>query len=105
MFFKLVNTNSRYSYYKYRIPFLSSRIYLIKWDPGARTPIHHHNGDECEFRVLNGELNESRFSDGTINKQKLRLLRKYHINDKIGYHQMINYNKRDIWSIHKYYKK
>ena len=27
-----------------------------------------------------------------------------HINDEKGCHQMINYNQREIWSIHTYYK-
>ena len=105
MFFKVVNTNPRYKYYKYRIPFLSSKKYLIKWEPGARTPIHHHNGDECEFRIFNGELHETRFNKSGIERNQLKIFKKYHINDEKGFHQMINYNQREIWSIHTYYKK
>mgnify|MGYP006089683789 FL=1 len=99
-----INVNNQYI--KYKIPFTYSS-YLIKWLPNSKTEIHSHNGQECKFFILKGNLVELRYLDGNLNTHIkhtiIKPLRMNHINDSIGSHQMLNLEEKIKWSIHHYY--
>lgn len=98
---KIININNQYI--KYKIPFIKSESYLIKWLPNSETKFHGHNGKQCEFYILGFYLKEIRKSKNFTINHTLGPLQKFTINDKIGKHKMINPHDRVIWSYHKYY--
>ena len=92
-------------YIKYKIPSLNSEIYLIKWLPNIKSDFHGHNGKDCNFILLWGSyLFEERCKNklSVISCQKIKPFKKYHINDKIGIHRLINTENKIKWSIHRY---
>lgn len=95
------------SYIKYRLPSISSDIYLIRWHRNSRTKIHNHNGQDCHFIILNGNLSEYIYKNENINSLKkyeeLKPFKLNFINDMIGYHQIMNDNDKFIWSLHRYH--
>ena len=101
----LKNELKNSSYLKYTLPI--KNYYLVKWYPRASSKIHNHNGKQCNFMILNGSLNESRFrteeKSDIIGTQLLNPFKIYKINDTEGYHQMFNLGYKNKWSIHKYY--
>jgi len=36
-------------------------LVLVGWLPGQNTPVHHHEGSLCAFKVLRGRLSEEQF--------------------------------------------
>ena len=98
---KTININNQYI--KYKIPFIKSESYLIKWLPNSETNFHGHNGKQCEFYILGFYLEEIRKSKNFKRNHTLGPLQKFTINDKIGKHKMINPHDRVVWSYHKYY--
>jgi hypothetical protein len=104
MFLKSININNQYV--KFKLPFLKEG-YLIRWNKLSKTDIHHHNNKQCDFILLNGELLECIYKKKSINSldtiRKIDKLKKYSINDTIGYHQIFNLDKKIKWSIHNYY--
>ena len=98
---KTININNQYI--KYRIPFVKSESYLIKWLPNSETNFHGHNSKQCEFYILGFYLKEIRKSKNFTKNYTLGPLQKFTINDRIGKHKMINSHSRVVWSYHKYY--
>ena len=94
MFLKSININNQYV--KFKLPFLKEG-YLIRWNKLSKT----------DFILLNGELLECIYKKKSINSldtiRKIDKLKKYSINDTIGYHQIFNLDKKIKWSIHNYY--
>jgi hypothetical protein len=92
-------------YIKFRIPCLSSEIYLIKWLPNSETIYHGHKGKQCNFVLLKGnELYEKRKTNANAN-ESLTILKPFHIysiNDTIGIHKIINNDNKIKWSLHRY---
>ena len=101
--FKAINIKNQYI--KYRLPSFQSEMYLIKWFPNARTEKHNHDGKNCDYIPLKGNLFEKRFINKLEKEYKLEPFRKYSINDTIGEHSMINYDNQVKWSLHRYYSK
>ena len=58
--FKAINIKNQYI--KYRLPSFQSEMYLIKWFPNARTEKHNHDGKNCDYIPLKGNLFEKRFN-------------------------------------------
>lgn len=82
------------------------KIILILWQPGEQTDIHGHPKDGCVFRVLNGCVDELRYS--TERKQNLLGKSTYHagsmayIDDELGYHSIHNPYKEAAVTLHVY---
>ena len=38
-------------------------LVVVGWLPGQATPIHHHEGSLCAFKVLRGQLTEEQFDE------------------------------------------
>ena len=93
------------AYTKYTLSL--SNIALIKWEPKCSTDIHDHEGKKCDFIVLNGSLNETRYKEkylGALYSSKcVEPLTWTTIKPEDGYHQMFNFDDRVKYSIHKYY--
>ena len=87
--------------------FQLSNLALIKWEPKCSTDIHDHDGKNCDFIVLNGSLNESRYKDkylGALYSSKcIEPLTKIKMSKDSGYHQMFNCDNWVKYSIHRYY--
>ena len=93
-------------YIKFQLPSIKSEIYLIKWLPNVQTDFHGHNRKNCDFILLKGSyLFEERLNNNSFVKsyQKIKPFKKYHINDKIGIHRIINSENINKWSLHRYY--
>lgn len=103
MFLKSININNQYV--KFKLPFLKEG-YLIRWNKLSKTDIHNHNNKQCDFILLNGELLECIYKSKSIHSldtiRRIDKLKKYSINDTIGYHQIFNLDKKIKWSIHNY---
>ena len=104
--FNVMIKNIDNQYIKYRIPFTKSESYLIKWLPKSQTKIHNHRGKNCDFITFH-KLYECTYSslkiDDLLNSREIKPFNIYHINDKIGYHQIFNFDNKIKWSIHRYY--
>ena len=97
------NVNNQYV--KFKIPFLKDS-YLIKWKPYSRTIIHNHDNKKCDFIVFQYKLHECLYTKKHLNSlylsREIEPLKKYTV-EKDVYHQMLNLDKKEIWSYHKYY--
>ena len=102
----IIRKNIENQYIKYRVPFIKSEIYLIKWFPNSKTIFHGHNGKQCDFIFLNGNMIEyiSKNRRSAIKERYIQKLKLYSINDTIGIHKIKNTDNKIKWSIHRYYK-
>lgn len=93
------------SYTKYS--FKRSNFYLIKWEPKGSSGIHDHNGKKCDFMMLNGCLQEVRYENphmgGLYSMKYVYPFIKNTMYPEDGYHNMINYDNKIKYSIHRYY--
>lgn len=85
-------------------------IILLCWEQGQETTIHCHNGEECWIFLIEGELEEIKYTKGETNyltqteTQKIFELEHSYINDTIGLHRLRNsYYGRTV-SLHLYAK-
>ena len=100
----------KHGYKKYPIPL--TNYCIIMWNKQSKSHIHNHNGNECYFITLNNGLKEIIYKNKDIDSKKIKQIDKKqlkqfvvnHINDNIGYHQILNESNKTIWSIHKYFK-
>ena len=101
-FLRSVGINN--AYIKYRIPL--SNLYLIRWSPKAETEMHEQDGKKCDFMVLNGTLHECRHlrkeKENSYMWQTINPFTINSITDEEGNHQIFNFEKKVVWSIHKY---
>jgi hypothetical protein len=80
-------------------------MYLVQWEKNIETAIHGHRENGCIFKVLKGSIAENIYSS-----EDLRFLKRYHhfpgsikyIDNKIGYHKIINDNNHLSYSLHIY---
>lgn len=69
-------------------------LLLLCWKKGQNTPIHDHGGEECWVYVVNGELQECLYKEGSAAKpecteQHLRLEGSIsYMEDSFGYHSL-----------------
>lgn len=81
---------------------------LIHWKPGRASDIHGHDGGSCFYKLLQGKLEELRYSP----EKKPRLLTTHsyrsgsmaYIDDSIAYHQVGNPYGSSAISLHVYLK-
>jgi predicted metal-dependent enzyme (double-stranded beta helix superfamily) len=82
------------------------KVVLIHWRPGKISSIHGHPKGGCVFKVLQGSVEELRYS--TDASPKLLATSTYHagsmayIDDRIGYHAVGNPNNTSAISLHVY---
>lgn len=82
------------------------KVVLIHWKPGKKSSIHGHPRGGCVFKVLQGSLEEQRFSANeeqrflgvtTLLKDGMG-----YIDDQMAYHAIGNPNGKSALSIHVY---
>lgn len=82
-------------------------LILLCWEPGQKTAIHCHGGEECWVYIIDGNIMESHYeilNDQLKIKDKIKLFagQKSFMSDDLGYHTLENnQNKRTI-SLHLY---
>lgn len=82
------------------------KVVLILWKPGKVSDVHGHPSGGCVFKVLNGKLEELRYS--TDEKRRILASNGYkpgsiaYIDDKLGYHAVGNPFGRPAVSLHVY---
>ena len=86
-------------------------LLLMCWEPGQKTEIHDHNGQEGWIQMIDGELTEERYHvdelqpvPHRISKNNLKPNQISHINDEIGLHRIINNTDKRSMSMHLYVK-
>ena len=85
-------------------------LLLLCWDEGQETAIHDHDGEDCWVYLLKGEMEEVYYN--LDNSNHLREDRSHSIlphqisfmNDRIGFHKLINNFKGKSMSLHLYAK-
>ena len=85
------------------------QVYYIKWWNNAFSGIHAHPKEKCFFKILEGNLQEYVYPDYT---DKCDLFTKHsyspgyvaYIDDSIGFHNIVNSNNHDAYSLHLYFK-
>ena len=93
-------------YKKYWIPFPLVDIYFIVWKPKAISKIHNHSKSGCYLFLLKGNIKEEIYSKklSLINMNYYSTFDLSYINDRIGYHRIINSNNYS-YSLHIYHPK
>tara|TARA_Y100000389_G_scaffold96673_1_gene93308 strand:+ start:3840 stop:4148 length:309 start_codon:yes stop_codon:yes gene_type:complete len=93
-------------YKKYRIPFPLVDIYFIVWRPKAISKIHNHSKSGCYLFLLKGNIKEEIYSKKLtlINMNYYSTFDLSYINDKIGFHRIINSDNYS-YSLHIYHPK
>ena len=82
------------------------KVVLIHWTPGKVSSIHGHPSGGCVFKVLNGSLEELRYT--TDESPALLAASTYHkggmgyIDDRLGYHAVGNPFNSPAISLHVY---
>ncbi|MGQ8335316.1 cysteine dioxygenase [Sunxiuqinia sp. A32] len=82
------------------------KVVLIHWKPGTVSAIHGHPKGGCIFKILQGKLEELRFTP--THSPKLLSTSSYktgamtYIDDRIGYHQVGNPYGISVISLHVY---
>lgn len=84
-------------------------IYYIKWWSNAVSGIHAHPNEKCFFKILEGNLQEyvyPPYTDGCNLFAKHSYSPGYvaYIDDSIGFHNIVNNNNQDAYSLHLYFK-
>ena len=93
-------------YKKYLIPFPFIDIYFIVWRPKAISKIHNHSKSGCYLFLLKGNIKEEIYSNklSLININYYSTFDLSYINDRIGYHRIINSDNYS-YSLHIYHPK
>ena len=93
-------------YTKYKIPFPFIDIFFILWRPKCVSKIHNHSQNGCYMFILKGNLKEEIYSKNLslIGNNYFSTLDISYINDKIGYHRILNGNEYS-YSLHFYHPK
>ena len=93
-------------YKKYWIPLPFVDIYFIVWKPKAISKIHNHSKSGCYLFLLKGNIKEEIYSNklSLINMNYYSTFDLSYINDRIGYHRIINYDNYS-YSLHIYHPK
>ncbi len=83
-------------------------LVLIHWKPGRASDIHGHPGGACLFKLLQGKLEELRYtpepSSKLLSMSSLRSGNIAYIDDSIAYHQVGNPYGSPAISLHVYLK-
>jgi len=85
-------------------------IIALCWEPGQATPIHDHGGEECWVYMVDGTLEETRYS---LNDDETFRFEKRHqcvsgdlgyMNNELGWHELANNSEHRAISLHIYCK-
>lgn len=84
-------------------------LILLCWEPGQKTPVHCHGGEECWVYIIDGMLHESIYQFDSDNltqdaKVELKVGRKSFMTDEKGYHSLENKTNSRAMSLHLYMK-
>ena len=85
-------------------------LILLCWEPGQKTPIHDHGGEECWVKAVQGEFEEVIYKLGDNNELKLiksgisKTNDITYMIDFIGFHSLQNISTERSMSLHLYAK-
>ncbi|MDC1068253.1 cysteine dioxygenase family protein [Candidatus Kapabacteria bacterium] len=84
-------------------------LLLLCWNPGQKTPIHCHDSQECWVMMIDGELEEDKYSfeenaslPKKINQSQLYGSQISFMSDDLGYHLLGNIKSKKAMSLHLY---
>ena len=83
-------------------------LILLCWEPGAKTSIHDHGGEDCWVYQLEGTISEFRYEEGEagtlVETQQLDLKpgKLTFMNDEMGYHSISNLSDERALTLHVY---
>ena len=83
-------------------------LILLCWEPGARTAVHDHGGEDCWVYQLEGTMSESRYKvdeTGTLvetQQMDLKPGKLTYMNDRMGYHSISNLSDERALTLHLY---
>ncbi|MCR9173147.1 MAG: cysteine dioxygenase family protein [bacterium] len=80
---------------------------LLCWSPGAVTPIHGHDGQNCWVYQVDGSVREKRYQDSAggfelTNDMTLEAGRLCYMHDRMGYHSLSNETGKESMTLHIY---
>ena len=81
---------------------------LLCWAPGAVTPIHGHDNQDCWVYQVSGSVEETRFEktlNGSLvesNRLSLEKGRLAYMHDRMGYHAIQNKTNKPAMTLHVY---
>jgi len=85
-------------------------LILICWKKGAITSIHGHDNQRCWIYQVDGEMNETRYSEDdkgnltTSNRLKITTGKLCYMQDSMGYHKLENLTEFNSITLHLYAK-
>ena len=82
----------------------SYTMYLMRWGAGYTYPEHYHENQRCLLKVIEGELEETRFSNEETTKYNLSNGGVAYIDDTLGSHSVFNTTNNYTYSLHMYYE-
>ena len=93
--------------YKKNLVFRNDKfeIFIVCWSSKQGSLIHDHSSNGCILKILKGKLTEYRYDINNLELMELSSLPKNtisYIDNKIGYHKIINDTKKDTISLHIY---
>ena len=80
-------------------------MYLICWKPNQESKIHNHPSNGCIYKILEGELIETKYDINKINLYESKIIKPDtvgYIDDTIAYHKMSNLSYYNSTSLHIY---
>lgn len=77
-------------------------VLVLCWQPGQGSPIHNHATQGCVLKVLQGELQETRYSGEKAIKTRLQQHHASYIDNHIGLHKISNKSTKNATSLHIY---
>lgn len=80
---------------------------LLCWSPGAVTPIHGHDGQNCWVYQVDGSVRERRYAESdtgftVTNDMVLNAGRLCYMHDRMGYHSLENESGKTSMTLHIY---
>lgn len=100
---------NKYGYIKY--PLYTNtfwNIYIIKWTPDSKSPIHNHDDAGCIMKILDGTFTEYQYQyifSRFFPQKKLTKIKKYKIHESVlvdTFHSIHNNSIEDSFSLHIY---
>jgi len=83
-------------------------LLLLCWNPGDKTPVHGHDGQDCWVYLVDGEMEEIRYradEEDNLTKthvEKLTGHRLTYMRDEMGYHMIKNNSENRAITLHIY---
>lgn len=83
-------------------------LLLLCWNPGDKTPVHGHDGQDCWVYLVDGEMTEIRYQaddEENLTKTHTETLtgrRLTYMRDEMGYHMIKNNTNQRAMTLHIY---